>query len=340
MSVSIARILQQTALTQVTRDGYHKRLTHLVKGTGKPIEWIMQNPDAVMTWMNKNIGDNGAGVASLATYSTAVCKLFSIHPDFKAKNKNAYTRWAQYLALYTKKRTEMYENNDLTPRQRENMVLSEEIKQAFCKLSDDPEVNTNLKLNLHRLLFAVFLNIRPKRADLGNVWVSRDGTIPAKYAKLNYIHLNAKQPLLVLNTYKTAGMHGNIKEPLPLELVAIIKESLELFPRDHLFVWTRKNKNNPNEMHPYDLNDSYGKFVRRAFEQHFGKAMGVSLWRRVYVGENVDFRVMSFKELKENAKLMGHTVLTQLLIYKSSGDQVARRAVEDIGKPISLKCKA
>lgn len=352
-AVSIDRVLTQPrAIT--TRQGHYGRLTYLVNHTGQSIMWIMRNPDAVVKWMKENIGNNEKGEfkpASLATYSISVCKLFTIHDEFKQRNMTAYKRWGVFARAFSKMRVEQYENNTLSQQQIDNMVPSEDIKRIFCPLGKSEDITLHFKLNLHHLLFGMFLNIKPKRSDLGNVYVSLDGLIPKSYTKANYIHLNAKQPFLMLHEYKTAKIYGVIKEPLNPVITGIIKESIRMFPRDHLFGFTRaqgqqkqndkaqaqQNQNDEAQVvKPYVKNDSYSKFVRRAFEHHFGKTMGVSLWRRVYVGENVDFTLQTYKEMKDNARLSGQSVLTQLIIYKPAGvdGPIKRKIRELLGKPV------
>lgn len=174
----------------------------------------------------------------------------------------------------------------------------------------------NLKLNLQYLLFNVFLYTKPKRADLGNVRIFNPSkTLKQEPNQGNYIIITDSDNdcELVLNEYKTSKVYGTLRETLDSKLVKVIKQSLALYQRDHLFVQT--SGHNPS-LKPLDKNNSYSQFVRRAFEQHFNKSMGVSLWRHVYIGENVDFNKTSMADLKRDARLSGHSVGMQLLVYR------------------------
>lgn len=155
--------------------------------------------------------------------------------------------------------------------------------------------------------------MKPKRADFGDVYISVDGTIPKSVLEKNYIVLRDGDNRLVLNDYKTFKFHGTIHEKLPSELVAVLKRSLSLFPRDYLFISMDARAKGL----PYAKNNSYSQYVKRAFEKMFGKSMGVSLWRKVYVSETVDFNGTTYEDLKANARLACQTVESQLKVYKA-----------------------
>jgi hypothetical protein len=324
--VSIDRIKAATGLSETSINGYIGRLTHLQTSIGKPIEQVMQDPIPAMRWMIRNIYRPGKAAekplpkvspATMVTYASSVLKLFDLHPEFKRKHTLEYNQWQHFARIYRKKYMEQCEENKLTERESDNTVDFQTLTKKQKEMGKDPRLNTDMNFNLHHLLFSLFLMIKPKRADLGDVYVSRDGLIPESYIKKNFIHLKSGDAVSVLymKKYKNSNKRGLIKEELDEEMALIIKRSLVAFPRDHLFVHTR-GKDKSTTRHPYDKNDSYGKFVRRAFETHFGKTQGVTLWRRVYVTECVDFNTKTYKELKDDAHKSGQSVATQLLVYK------------------------
>lgn len=328
MTVSLDRMNTQP-IAKTTIKKHLDRLQFLMSMFQKPIEWIMKNPSHVMRVMiSKSYED-----ATLAGYATSVSKLYSIHPSFMKTNKDPYMEWVSHMKHYGAKRMEKYERNELTDRQVKNIVTFNDMKKRFCEMQSLPEYQTNIKRNYDYILFALFLNIKPKRADLGNVYVSLDGRIPKSYIKRNYIVLNGDDNRLVLNEYKTAKYYKTITEPLNDTLVDVLKESMDLYPRSHLFV----SLSGKTKGLPYTKNNSYGKFVTRVFEKHFDCSMGVSLWRRVYIGEHVDFNVDTYSEMKKNAILSGHSVETQLKVYKTHGTNypITRRSRDEIGKPVT-----
>jgi hypothetical protein len=249
------------------------------------------------------------GYSTIGIYIVAINKLLELHPEYPL---DARTRkdWQDIRKDIRIKRISQYENNELPESTVKKMVGFDELKVKFCELQQSNEIIEKQKVHMQYILFAMFLNIKPKRADLGNVYLSADGNVPAEYVTHgNYIVLH-NRPRLVMNNYKTRERYGKIVEPLNEELVKILRTSLRQFPREYLIVQAKK-------LEPFVKNNSYSQFVLRAFRQHFSKAMGASLWRHVYVSENVDFTNASWKDLRDNARLSGQSVTTQMMIYKN-----------------------
>jgi hypothetical protein len=288
----------------------------------------MINPKKTVMLMKQAISSKPA---TLASYITPICKLYTLHPGFLKQHSYEYSLWSSYLRQYNAQRLTEYKHNNLTANQQANMVTYDAIQSKFCELSSDDKTKTNLKQNLHHLLLAVMMNITPKRADLGDTYITTTGKIPKAFANKNFIILKDDDARLVLNEYKTYKIYGSLVEKLPHELVTVIKESLEAFPRNYLFV----GQIGENRMQPYTRGESYAVFVQRAFMTHFGKSMGVQLWRKVYNGEQVDFNNESYEELERKAMLSGHSIGTQILIYKPRGqNQMTIKKKEELENPL------
>ena len=227
----------------------------------------------------------------------------------------------------------MYKKNNLTAKQETKIVLHAEIHKRFCELEHEAETWTNLKQNLHYVLFALLLDIKPKRADLGDVYITQNGKVPRTYAEeKNYIILDNSNSMLVMNKYKTSKRYGTLREPLTEKMVEVIHRSLEAFPRKYLFVHT-----NDEKRVPFTINNSYSQFVKRAFETNFERSQGVSLWRRVYVSENVEFTDVPYDEVEKAANLSSQSVETQLLMYKGHKNSTIKRRTEE-EKKAKLVC--
>lgn len=297
-------------LSDATKKKYIQKIKHLEKISNLSIEQMMTSPDLSLEIIKNKISLQPATIAS---YITPICKLFSINTEFMSNNKKSYDAWSTHLTDHNKKRLKMYAEDDLKPSQLEKIVGFEEIKTKFNELQKNPEVLKNIKKHFQYILLAMYLHIKPKRCDLGCIYVSLDGRIPKSYLdEKNYILLNVATPKLILNKYKTSKSYGKLVEPLSEELIKILRESFELFPRTHLFISLDIRLKNM----PYDNNGSYSSFVMRNFEHLFGKSMGASLWRRVYISENIDFN-SDYSVLVENARLSGQSLDTQMKIYNS-----------------------
>jgi hypothetical protein len=308
VEVTFARIDEQP-LSDVTKKSHKTKLTYLMETFNLTLERILLNPRKVITLMKQKISEQPS---TLVGYITPICTLFSIHPTFQEAHMEEYKIWSGYLTLYNKQKTKEYEEVGLKDRQIEAAITIDEVKAKFCEMAQDEKTLKDLKTNLHYVLFGMFLSIKPKRADLGDVFIVKKSKVPEAYKDKNYILLEGNDTgYLVLNDYKTSKFYGELKEKLKLEQVKVIRQSIELFPRDHLFVSTiGKNKGTP-----YTKANSYSQFVIRACNEHFNRKMGVSLWRHMYIAENVDFNYGNKKEINEGARLSGHSMQTQWAIY-------------------------
>jgi hypothetical protein len=152
------------------------------------------------------------------------------------------------------------------------------------------------------LVLSVYAHIVPKRADLGNVRVYR--RLPSAHRDdHNYILLHRRAPVLVINQHKTQASHGRIVEALPRAFVEDVEWSMVVAPRRYLFVKRGGDA--------YDKNNSYAKFVMRAFHHHFGKRIGVTFLRHLYLSSAVSFDTTTIAERRDIARKMGHSLATQ-----------------------------
>lgn len=252
----------------------------------------------------------GSENASLANYITVIAKLFSSNKELKGDTM--YDFWRNHLKQEKIAELDRYKENKPTEKQNANLIEYETVFQKFKVLNDDPVVFHDKKNNLQFLLLACLLNIRPKRADFGNVRIVGEEDIDIykdnDKDKENYIVLSESEPKLVLNVYKTAKKHSTITEEINPVLYKIIKSSLEFYPRKYLFV--------DKEGKPYIKNNSYSQFVIRTFKSLFNINVGVSIWRHIYVSNKLNPTVMTTKELEREAFLMGHTIAQQSVVYR------------------------
>jgi hypothetical protein len=101
-----------------------------------------------------------------------------------------------------------------------------------------------------------------------------------------------------MNIFKTSKYYQTVEEELPPALKKDIDTSLSRHPRDYLFL---KDDGEPMS------NNTYSVFVKKTFEEFFGRATGVSLLRHIYITEKLDFDDMTLEEQDTEAKLMLHT---------------------------------
>lgn len=298
-----------------TFDTYKTRISSISRHLmDKPVEWIMQHPKETMEGLKKSGEMKSDG--TYAACAVAICKLFKVHPKTITSWSLQYLMWQKYLKHYRQKENDVIKESKMTEKQKDKVVSWDSVKKVYCNLQKSPKIKIDLQTHLEYIFFAMLMNIKPKRADMGAIEMVLDKANPT-YP--NYIQSGT----LVLREYKTAKKNGIIKEELPKPFLIILKESLKLFPRQFLFIALRTKKE-------YD-NNGYSHFVRRVFKKYFDKPMGISLWRNVYIRANIDFNEMSLKDIEKTAKLLGHSADQMWKRYRKV--DIKPRADNEKGKP-------
>jgi integrase len=162
------------------------------------------------------------------------------------------------------------------------------------KIKSDDDVQ---KMQLYVLL-SLFVLIPPRRAK---DWV--DFVTPHKEIdteKDNYF--DAKQKLLVFNSYKTSAKYGKQTVNVPTKLATILKKWIEVNPSDHLFFGI------------------LGKPVSQTgiaqwFYKIFGRHVSVNALRHSYLTQFHSTK-KSLKSMDSTAKDMGHSIVMSLKYAK------------------------
>lgn len=301
MQVSPER-LKESGIADSSYKNYLVRLNRLraVVGDDRDWTWIMAHPLESIAAIKREISTNPS---SIVNYIVPICKLFTLYPRLQKVYGDAYLKWQNYLKHYRNSEQETVKRSQFSEKQKKNLVEWQEVSDKYCELKEKQDLN--FETHQFWLLLSLLLNMNAKRADLGNIQVfERD----PKRVDINYLVLEPKM-ILVLNKYKTARVRGAIQEPIQEKLEADIRFSLNRYPREFLIVSLR-------EREPYLKNNSYSQYVKREFMKHFGKSMGVGLWRIVYISATVDFNETPFNELERGAHFKGHSLAQEFLAYR------------------------
>ena len=212
-------------------------------------------------------------------YRTELYKLIKEYDALMLEQKKSekdeanWIDWSDVLKVYD----EMVK--DMTP-----------IMKRKVKSDDDVQ-----KLQSYVLL-SLFVLIAPRRAK---DWVDfKIREIDTE--KDNYF--DAKQKLLVFNSYKTAKTYGKQTVNVPTKLATILKKWIEVNPSDHLFFGI------------------LGKPVSQTgiaqwFYKIFGRHVSVNALRHSYLTQFHSTK-KSLKSMDSTAKDMGHSIKTSLQYAK------------------------
>jgi hypothetical protein len=289
--------LKDSLSSDKSYENYVTRLNRLKDVTrSEKLEDLLLSPET----MHPKIKDKYPNVNTRKNMLVPVLSLFRLNNQLDA---NAQMTWKQYFEEVTSLVNVEAKKNTIKEKQKEKYVSTEEIEEKRQEMKNgNPHVN--IRTSQQYVLLTLYCDITPKRSDLGQlrVYIREDPCIKTE----NYLVLRSPrsglESYLVMNVYKTAKSYGRLEEILAKETVLVLIDSLKRFPRNYVFVG-RSGR-------PFTSNDAYGDFVERTFLELFGRAMGTSLWRHVYVSEKVDPN-QSEEALERIARKMCHSANVQ-----------------------------
>lgn len=227
---------------------------------------------------------------------TPILALYREDSTLAKENTVSYERWKKLHDDLTKLQEAKIRRSEPEDKQIEKYTSYEEITEKYEELKKRGYHDTE-RHSIQYLLLSILVHLRPKRADLGAVKIYKEKD--PRLTTENYIVLRSKgASYLVMNLFKTSKYYQTVEEELPEGLKRDIQTSLARHPREYLF---RKDDGEPMS------NNTYSVFVKKTFEEFFGRATGVSLLRHIYITEKLEFDDMTLEEQNAEAKLMLHT---------------------------------
>lgn len=284
-----------------SRKNYEHRLNSLIRKLkehgvaedapkDKLVAHVLTHPRKYMPVLVKAYNEQGATIKNVFTMVLALFK----YANLKCRYEGPYVKWKRFHESYAAKEQEHYNSNDPTKKQRNNYISFEEMKE---KLEGWKHPHETVASSLQYTLICMYYHIRPKRADFGRIKVYEKDP---RRRDINYLVLHEKDAKFVLNNYNKTGAKGEpIVEPVPGELADVITASLARHPRRYLFVG--------RDGRPFKTSNAYSKFVIHTYKTHFGRGVGVSMLRHIYISERLDMNKLTVKDKDDIAKAMGHS---------------------------------
>jgi hypothetical protein len=289
-------VMQQlTTVAASTRRQYVMNLRTvmgLVDGSAT-LETVVSQPHAVIPMIVKAYANPQTQKALIA----AVLALFKHIPGVAARFATQREHWHRAFMSLGQKILDRVATAEPTDRELENWVPWK------CVLEKQQSLSTSAYGSMDHLLLSMYSLIEPLRSDYGSIRLLRR-TVPTSQMRGNYVSLPPAKPELVLNDYKTKTSYGQFRRALPDELVRVIQKSVELQPREHLFV------NESGES--YGKKNSFTRFANRAFERLFGKKFTIRMLRHSFVS-SLDFNETTPAQLMQHSRNMLHSMSQQQL---------------------------
>lgn len=256
------------------------------------------------------ISENG-NIHTRFAQLNAVNMLFGRVPRFRDKRFESVSRkWAEIQRetgeLYERER----ENNKLTKAQEKKYIGIPELQAIFrdhyatfrARRDSGAGADAKWRLFVKRLLILGLYSLHPPvRQDYGCIRLYKGKK------RYNNNHIVLPTGTLVLSEYKTSHSYGRVESKLPVEVLDILGTSLEIEPRQWLFV---KASERPYTHSPKDTN-SFSTLVNRSLTELAGRQVDVTNIRRAYTTWIADQK-LTFAERRRIAEIMGHSVIQSL----------------------------
>ena len=286
----LAKAFSGGALSEVTKANYESRLKRMEALTKKTVEFLMLHPNETFVAIKRAYTELQSQKAMINAFLT----LFKHSEKLDRKAKTAYKVWKSIFATVNDVIKERYDNNVATEAQLEAYVPLAEVIAKRDALD---------KGSMEYLLLSMYTKIPPVRADYGNVRIlAKEPATEEERKQGNYLIVAPKKMTLRLNEFKSKGRRfPQYEKELPADLDGDIRNSLKKWPRTHLFM-------SKKTMKPYARDNTYVVFVLRMTERVFGKPIGVSMLRRIYVNGQ-DYNKMTTEEKKQLSDDMLHSVM-------------------------------
>jgi hypothetical protein len=152
------------------------------------------------------------------------------------------------------------------------------------------------------LILCLYTMVPPLRNDYADMLVVRDGeSFDLDNTNNNYYHVNDR--CFIINKFKTSEQHGRIIIDIDCDLEEVLGRWLQINPNKWLLInvtdGTQISRNN------------LGKYIKRLMGNV--SFPGVSMIRKSYLSSKYDGSI--YEKMKEDARIMGHTVATQQTHY-------------------------
>lgn len=241
-------------------------------------------------------------------YLISIVSSLGLDKSNKAKQK----LYDDYYKLMMDKNKELKgkeATNEKSETQQENWITWEEVGKTFADL--EAKVKTfsgNKEINPHQydvllqyVVLALYYYKAPRRNEYQNMTIVKTDTASLPITA-NYLITDSRQ--FLFNAYKTAKKEGQLREDIPDALFAVILTYLKFHP---LLKGKKIIKTTAVPFLVYYDGKPLTQVnaITRILNKTFGKAVGSSMLRHIYLSSKYGDVL---QEMKEDAGAMSHSV--------------------------------
>ena len=295
-----------------------KKLSHYL-GISKFNVKYLNDFDSVINFLEN---ESNFSLPTKRNYITAILVVIKLDKKINPNISKAYYTYHKNL---TEIQNDIYSENIKTEKEETNWITLEEIitkkekiESIIHNLLKDNTFNINLLDKFQQyIILNLYTLLPPIRNDYaGEMLLLKEDL--EQYSKLNRIILSQKH--LILTNYKTSGSYGTKVIDIPEKLNVILKDWFSLRTIYNNINLVNNNKKqadkfyllikltNPNEFMSKNM---LTKTLNKIF---YPKKVSTTLLRKIYLSEKYPV-ISTYKEMQNDAYIMGHDINTAKLIY-------------------------
>lgn len=241
------------------------------------------------------------------SYLISIVSLLKEQPKFKSTH-------SVYYNLMMEANKDLKINNTKSETQKENWLSQLDINKVFDELKNEiNDFNMKKKLTgeeydklLNYFLLSLFIYQKPRRnIDYQKMYITK-GAVPDGLNN-DYNYLDLENNNFIFNNYKTKGTY----KTQIIEIEPEMKSSIDLFLKFHPCKKYFKTKKDlimllvDYEGKPFPSNNT----ITRRLNKIFGKNIGVSMLRNIYLTDKFGKDVNELKDTSESMGTSSSTIL-------------------------------
>ena len=244
---------------------------------------------------------------TVRNYIISIVSVLGLDKEKRGKKK-LYQSYADQLVNQNRTLKAEEAKGEKTPTQEANWLTWKEVEEKWEGLKKRIDAlpstlsESQYNLLLEFMVLSLYVLLPPRRNDYQNMLIVKDA--PADATK-NYLELEKNQ--FVLNKFKTSKREGQLVIEIPDKLHEVIDTYLE----HHPLLKGKHTLPQPFLVYADGRPLTAPNAITRILNKVFGKSVGSSLLRHIYLGKYADVK----EEMKEDAKMMSHSVETQQTTY-------------------------
>ena len=260
---------------------------------------------------------NDLAESTQKTYYASITSVLSLFKD-KSAYKKTHTHWHDKMMASAKAERDK-DTSQKSDKETKNWIewkdvvkTKEELQKKVSEFATNKLITTQqYDLILQLMVLSLYTDVPPRRnQDYQQMFVVRRWTDKDPTDR-NYLDHDGKQ--FIFNVYKTAKTHGQQKVAIPDELMKTISLYLKHHP-------THKGAKKFAPQFAFLVSADGSALtavnaITRVLNRVFGKAVGASMLRHIYLSDKYDV-----KEMKKDADAMGHTISEQRAYLKGGDD--------------------